>query len=566
MKVFKVCFSAIIVLIFSSVLMTGCSGGGGSAATAPTASIVPTGVTATPGNGNATIAWKAVPDATSYNIYWSTAAGVTPANGTKMSSATSSHLLTGLTNGTTYYFVVTAIVGTSESAASTQVSAMPIAAPPPAAPTGVSTTPGNGQVTIAWTPVAGATSYNIYWSTITGVTPDTGTKIAGVVAPPSVVTGLTNGTTYYFVVTAVNANGESVASAPEVSTMPTAAVPPAAPTGVTATPGNGQVTISWTAVSGATSYNLYWALAPGVTPLSIGVTKITGATSPYILTGLTNGTVYYFVVTAVNANGESPLSAEVSALPSATPGAAPFIQATILSLPGLGNPLFWLQHVDVYTDSTVATPITNATVIVNGNPLFYDTARGTYNTNTTYQTVANGFIPPGATVTVSVTIGGTTYTATGTEFTTFPILNTPPMVLFQGQLQPILFVYVDNTWTWTAGAPTAGATYLFGILDSGSIDLPPHQPNVIVYPTPVNTGLVSIPTSSTSGMVPANALIPGEYEPILGMATAGVGKGIGHNTGTPLSSFSPNAAAGSGLWVGEITVYTSIPIILDKLP
>ncbi len=566
MKIFKIFFSTSIVLVLSLVLMTGCGGGGGGSAAAPTALAVPTGVTATPGNGNVTVAWLAVSGATSYNIYWSTTAGVTPANGTKISGMTNNfHLLTGLTNGTTYYFVVTAVFGT-ESAASTQVSAKPTATPPPAPPTGVIATPGNSQVTIVWTPVPGATSYNIYWAANAGVTPANGTKIAGVTTLPSTVAGLNNGTTYYFVVTAVNASGESVASA-QVNAIPTAAVPPDAPTGVTATPGNGQVTIAWTAVPGATSYNIYWATVAGVTPLSIGVTKITGATattpvsSPYTLTGLTNGTVYFFVVTSVNANGESAQSAEVNALPSATPGAAPFIQATILSLPGAGNPLFWLQHVDVYTDSTVATPITNATVTVNGNPFFYDSNRGTYNTSTTY-TTANGIIPPGAPVTVSVTVGSTTYTATGTEFATFPNLNPPPLNFFSGELLPILFVYVNNTWTWTVGAPTVGATYLFGILDSGSIDLPPHLPDVIVYP-PGNTGLISVPTSSTSATVPANSLIPGEYDPILGMATAGVATGIGKNTGgIPI----PNAAAGSGLWVGEITVYTSIPIISNQLP
>jgi uncharacterized repeat protein (TIGR02543 family) len=84
---------------------------------------------------------------------------------------------------------------------------------------------------------------------------------------------------------------------------------PSAPTGVSATAGNGQATISWTAVSGATSYNIYWSTSSGVTK-SNG-TKISGATSPYSHTGRTNGTAYYYIVTAVNSSGESVESAQV---------------------------------------------------------------------------------------------------------------------------------------------------------------------------------------------------------------------------------------------------------------
>ena len=88
---------------------------------------------------------------------------------------------------------------------------------------------------------------------------------------------------------------------------------PTAPTGVTASAGNGQVSISWSAVSGATSYNIYWSKTSGVTKTN--GTKITGATSPYSHTGLENGTTYFYIVTAVNSTGESVESEEVSANP-----------------------------------------------------------------------------------------------------------------------------------------------------------------------------------------------------------------------------------------------------------
>lgn len=96
---------------------------------------------------------------------------------------------------------------------------------------------------------------------------------------------------------------------------------PVAPTGVGATAGDAQVTISWSAVTDATSYNLYWSTTPGVTKAT--GTKISGATSPYIHSGLSNGTIYYYVVTAVNSAGESAESSIVSASPLASPAPRP---------------------------------------------------------------------------------------------------------------------------------------------------------------------------------------------------------------------------------------------------
>jgi len=86
---------------------------------------------------------------------------------------------------------------------------------------------------------------------------------------------------------------------------------PAAPTGLTATAGNAQVALTWDASSGATSYNVKRATVSGTE----SVTNATVTTTNYTDMQVTNGTTYYYVVSAVNGGGESTNSSEVSAIP-----------------------------------------------------------------------------------------------------------------------------------------------------------------------------------------------------------------------------------------------------------
>lgn len=95
---------------------------------------------------------------------------------------------------------------------------------------------------------------------------------------------------------------------------------PSAPTGITANRGIAQITLTWTAnpvADAVTTYTLYMASESGVTKsnyadLTSGM-KHTNVTSPYTHTGLTSGTTSYFVITAVNAAGESVESNQISA-------------------------------------------------------------------------------------------------------------------------------------------------------------------------------------------------------------------------------------------------------------
>ena len=88
----------------------------------------------------------------------------------------------------------------------------------PASVTGLTAAPASGQAVISWQTFTGATSYNIYWSTTSGVTKTTGTRISGINSTSYTHTGLTNSTTYYYVVTAQTDAGESIEST-EISAL-----------------------------------------------------------------------------------------------------------------------------------------------------------------------------------------------------------------------------------------------------------------------------------------------------------------------------------------------------------
>jgi hypothetical protein len=116
--------------------------------------------------------------------------------------------------------------------------------------------------------------------------------------------------------TVSNASGSSNNKIDEIDITRVQPTLPPAPTNVTATTGSQQVTLNWTASPGGFTYNIYrslTSLGEGSTPIATGVQG-----TSFTDMGLTNGTTYYYQVTAVNLNGESAKSMEVSATPVAS--------------------------------------------------------------------------------------------------------------------------------------------------------------------------------------------------------------------------------------------------------
>ena len=265
----------------------------------------PTNVVATAASANEIdLTWSPANGATNYYVKRSTVSGG-PYTTVSVPLTVTNFSDTGLIGGKTYYYVINAINdgGATNSA---QVSATTLTAPPaPASLT--ATAASSSQINLSWPASAGATGYNVKCANFSG---GPYTVIAtNVTATGYTNTGLYDAVTCYYVVVAANANGVSTNSMEaSATTQPV----PSVPTGVAATAGNTTAQLNWNASAYATSYNVKRSTTGGSGYVTI--TNVTGTS--FGDTGLTNGTTYYYVVSALNAVGESANSAEVSATPT----------------------------------------------------------------------------------------------------------------------------------------------------------------------------------------------------------------------------------------------------------
>jgi fibronectin type 3 domain-containing protein len=314
-----------------------------SQASAITAPPAPTGLSASGGNQQISLSWSAATGASSYNIRRSTSSGG-PFNQIASGISGTSYTDTGLAANTTYYYIVEASNSGGVSSMSNQASATTTSSPPPT-PSGLAASGGSGQIYLSWNSSAGASSYSVkrwngsYYATIntTGSTSYTDS-------------GLSANTPYYYVVSASNSSGSSADSSSAGATTA-----PPTPSSVSAWGGNGQVSLSWSASAGASSYRLQRSTGGSYSTISFP------SSASFTDTGLAGGTTYYYLISALNSSGaESSSAGPVGAttLPSTPSGlnASPGVGQVSLSWNGVsGASGYYLKRLSGSGGNTVAT-------------------------------------------------------------------------------------------------------------------------------------------------------------------------------------------------------------------
>ncbi|ACL05044.1 Fibronectin type III domain protein [Desulfatibacillum aliphaticivorans] len=296
------------------------------------------------GKGQASLSWNAVTSAVSYNVWRSEAPGgpyallTPPAPGPSFTDV-------GLTDGTTYYYVVQTM-SDSPGAYSGEAAVTPSSALQ-AAPTNFAADPGSTWASLSWSPSVGAEGYNVYRSTTLGGP----YEFAGMAQSAGFEDfSLANGSTYYYRAAAVNDYGQGALSA-EASAAVAADQKPHAPIIYARKTGSGEITLDWWAAAGAVSYKVHRGATSGGPYTDLGV-QTTGFTD----TGLENGTAYFYVVDSHNASDVTARSNEAAITPSVilpppsnitvTPGNT---QATVNWQPVTGATQY---YVDVKNSST----------------------------------------------------------------------------------------------------------------------------------------------------------------------------------------------------------------------
>lgn len=506
----------------------------------------PATLVAVAGDAQVSLSWNSVSNATSYNVKRSLTSGTGYV--TMTNSPGTNVVDIGVTNGSTYYYVVSAANAFGESTNSTQVNATPTASTP-AAPAGLTVTGSGPQVSLSWNASTSATNYNVKWTTTSGTGFVTVTNLSGTNA---MIGGVDSNVTYYLVVSAVNAVGES-ANSTQVATL-------AAPVGLTATSGSAQATLTWLPVSGATAYKVKRSIASGS-----GYATVTSTFGTSVVdTGLSKGVTYYYLVSALNSTSESSDSAQIKVTPLAVAGAGNAIsinfvgggnggtptsmgkleQAGVLAVTNWNNATTKSGTVSSLGQSDGTT--TTASVTWSGNNTWNTTnsdIAGDYRMMKGYLDLSPNGNPTNATVTVTNLPTG--YTNNG--YSVF--------VYFNGDSGN------DKTGVYTIGLRTNYATDQGGVIFSGEyVQANNSTGNYMVFSNLTSKGFTLVgsgnPTDGNNGRAPINGIQVVANAPAIPLslvATAG-------NTQVSLNWNAVGGATGYNLkrWLASASSYVTV--------
>jgi chitodextrinase len=283
-----------------------------------------TGLAATAGNGQITLNWTDPVDTDGdfhhVEITFSPAA-TDVAQPISVARGAQRGTVKGLANDTPYTFIVKAVDASGNESDGVTETATPdgtiendIAPPADVGSLAVSKAE-NGQVILTWTDPA---NDDLAFIKITFSPGGTEPIIVAKGTLTGTITGLANGTEYTFTVKAVDTfDNESVDGA-TVTTTPLDTVPPANASGLFATPGDKQATLTWTDPADSDLAGIEITFSPAAAGVAQPITVSKGIQSKTI-TDLTNDTTYTFTVIAVDVSGNKNSGATTSATPVAPP-------------------------------------------------------------------------------------------------------------------------------------------------------------------------------------------------------------------------------------------------------
>ena len=424
-----------------------------------------TGLVAEPGDSEVTLTWNDPrdPSITRYTITrqdvtsWST---ITPVPGSR--AGTTSHTVTGLTNGVSYQIRIAAVneLGSLRGSATGFVTVTPGV---PAAPASLSVVAGDAQAALTWTaparnngsPVTGyeytsnANTATPTWADV----PDSGSD-GRADERQYTVTGLVNNRTYTFAVRAENANGRGVAT-PARRAVPVDPQAPRGPAALKAHPGHQEVRLTWASPlirNSVTAYQYRQSTDRGKTwsPDWTAIAGSNAGTTEHRLTGLANGTAYTFELRALKGAIAGP-----SARVRATPGQASARQGHMIDSRSSGS--LTAPSGDTYRVTQLSPPegldwqiVVPGTTDINGRTLTVRSLQGT----TPYTSPRHAFTSSGQEgldIVVHPPISGAAQVC----------LEPSDLLRFEAESRPLLVLRYSGT-SWTELPTSADGDMLCG--------------------------------------------------------------------------------------------------------